>query len=212
VDDVNALGGPAPFQSAGTAPGDFRFKDLNGDNVIDEKDRTYIGSPIPDFIFGVQASLAFRQFDFSLFLQGVEGNKIANVNRFITESSSGSENKNRDMLKRWTASNPSDKYPRAISTDPNFNDRFSDRFVEDGSYIRMRNIQLGYTLPASRLKRLSLSAVRFYVTAQNLFTITKYKGFNPDIGAQNQSNVNNGVDNSIYPQSLTLLGGINITL
>ena len=114
------------------------------------------------------------------------------------------------MLQRWTDNNPSNTYPRAIATDPNFNDRFSDRFVEDGSYVRLRNIQLGYKLTSSLLQKLSVHSLRVYVSAQNLFTWTKYKGFNPDIGAQNQSNLSYGVDNSIYPQSITFLGGVKI--
>jgi hypothetical protein len=211
VNQANALGDPlVPFQSGSTSPGDIRFKDINGDGVIDDKDRTYLGSPIPVFTYGLQANLAYKQFDLSLFFQGVQGNKIANVNRFITESSSSSENKSRDMVQRWTDSNPSNTYPRAIATDPNFNDRFSDRFVENGSYVRLRNIQLGYKLTSSLLQKLSVHSLRVYVSAQNLFTWTKYKGFNPDIGAQNQSNLSYGVDNSIYPQSITFLGGVKV--
>jgi TonB-linked SusC/RagA family outer membrane protein len=211
VNQANALGDPAvPYQNGSTSPGDYRFKDLNGDDVINDKDRTYLGSPIPDFTYGLQANFGFKQFDLSLFFQGVHGNKIANVNRFITESSGGTENKSRDMLQRWTDTNPSYTYPRAIATDPNFNDRFSNRFVENGSYLRLRNIQLGYKLSPSILQKLSIHSLRVYLSAQNLITLTKYKGFNPDIGAQNQSNLNYGVDNSVYPQSITFLGGVNL--
>ena len=211
VDAANALGDPAvPFISSGTAPGDFRFKDINHDNVIDDNDKVFIGNPIPDFTYGLNANFTYRQFDLNIFFQGVQGNQIVNVNRFITESSTGTENKSTDMLQRWTPGNHSNSYPRAINTDPNFNDRFSNRFVEDGSYLRLRNLQLGYKLPPSLLEKISLAAVRFYVTAENLFTITKYKGYNPDIGAQNQQNINNGLDNTIYPQSITFLGGISV--
>jgi TonB-linked SusC/RagA family outer membrane protein len=211
VNQANALGDPAvPYQNGSTSPGDYRFKDLNGDDVINDKDRTYLGSPIPDFTYGLQANFGYKQFDLSLFFQGVHGNKIANVNRFITESSGGTENKSKDMLQRWTDSNPSLTYPRAIATDPNFNDRFSNRFVENGSYLRLRNIQLGYKLSPSILQKLSIHSLRVYLSAQNLITLTKYKGFNPDIGAQNQSNLNYGVDNSVYPQSITFLGGVNL--
>jgi hypothetical protein len=211
VDAANALGDPAvPFINSGTAPGDFRFKDLNHDNVIDDNDKIFIGNPIPDFTYGLNANFTYKQFDLNIFFQGVQGNQIVNVNRFITESSTGTENKSKDMLLRWTAENHSNTYPRAINTDPNFNDRFSDRFVEDGSYLRLRNLQVGYKLPSSLLERISLASVRIYVTAENLFTITKYKGYNPDIGAQNQQNINNGLDNTIYPQSITFLGGISV--
>jgi TonB-linked SusC/RagA family outer membrane protein len=211
VNQANALGDPnVPFQNGSTSPGDFRFRDLNGDGVINDKDRTYIGSPIPNFTYGFQANLGYKQFDLSLFFQGVQGSKIANVNRFITESSGGFENKSKDMLQRWTDTNPTNAYPRAIATDPNFNDRFSNRFVEDGSYLRLRNIQLGYKLPTPLLQKLSIHSLRVYVSAQNLITLTRYKGFNPDIGAQQQSNLNYGVDNSVYPQSITFLGGVNL--
>jgi len=211
VNQANALGDPGvPFQNSATAPGDIRFKDVNGDHVIDDKDRTYLGSPIPDISYGFQANVGYHRFDLSLFFQGVHGNKIANVNRFITESSAGSENKSADMLQRWTNTNSSNIYPRAVNTDPNFNDRFSNRFVESGAYLRLRNIQIGYKLPAALLQKLSIRSFRVYLSAQNLFTVTHYKGFNPDIGAQNQSNLSNGVDNSIYPQSITFLGGVNV--
>ncbi|MBO9154054.1 SusC/RagA family TonB-linked outer membrane protein [Chitinophaga sp. GCM10012297] len=211
VADANQLGDPSvPFINAGTAPGDIRFKDLNGDHVINDKDKTYIGCPIPNFTYGLNAGLNYRKFDLNILFQGVQGNQIVNVNRFITESSTGTENKSRDMLNRWTTANPGNTYPRAINTDPNYNDRFSDRFVEDGSYLRLRNVQLGYKLPEAVLKRLSLSAVRVYLSAENLFTVTKYKGYNPDIGAQNQQNINNGLDNTIYPQSRIFLAGISV--
>jgi len=118
VNQANALGDPGvPFQSSGTAPGDIRFKDVNGDHVVDDKDRTYLGSPIPDFTYGFQANVGYHRFDLSLFFQGVHGNKIANVNRFITESSSGSENKSTDMLQRWTDTHSSNTYPRAVNTE-----------------------------------------------------------------------------------------------
>jgi hypothetical protein len=211
VADANALGDPnIPFIDAGTAPGDIRFKDMDGDNIITEKDKTFIGSPIPDFTYGLNAGINYRQWDLNILLQGVQGNKIINVNRFITESSMGTENKSKVMLNRWTEQNPSNTYPRAINTDPNFNDRPSDRFVEDGSYLRLRNLQIGYRLPDHLLKRLTMSSIRIYFTTENLFTITKYNGFNPDIGAQNQQNINNGLDNTIYPQSRTFIGGISV--
>lgn len=211
IDAANALGDPnVPFINKGTGPGDFRFKDINGDNVIDDKDKTHIGSPIPAFTYGFNANFTYKQFDLNIFLQGVQGNQIINVNRFMMESSTGTENKSKDMLQRWTPTNHSNTYPRAINTDPNYNDRFSDRFVENGSYLRMRNLQLGYKLPSTLLKKLSLASVRVYLTAENLFTTTKYKGFNPDIGAQNQQNINNGLDNTIYPQSINFLGGISV--
>jgi hypothetical protein len=214
VDAVNALDNdPTKFyQSAGTAPGDIRFKDLNGDNFIDDKDRTFIGSPIPDVAYGFNASFEYKRFDLNILFQGVSGNDIVNVNRYITESSTDGENKSRDMINRWTETNPSGNMPRAIATDPNDNDRASDRFIEDGSYFRLKNIQLGYKLPTSLISKLSISSVRLYLSAQNIWTMTNYSGYNPDIGAQAQNNLSNGIDNTTYPNSITFLGGINIGL
>jgi TonB-linked SusC/RagA family outer membrane protein len=214
VDAANALDNdPATyFQSSGTAPGDIRFKDLNGDNFINDNDRTFTGSPIPDFAYGFNATFEYKRFDLNLLFQGVQGNKIVNVNRYITESSTDGENKSQDMINRWTENNPGSNFPRAISTDPNDNDRASDRFIEDGSYFRLKNIQLGYKLPSNLTSKISLSNVRIYFSAQNVWTLTNYSGYNPDIGAQAQNNINNGIDNTIYPNSVTFIGGIHIGL
>lgn len=212
VDDANALNGDPTvfFQNQGTAPGDIRFKDLNSDHIIDEQDRTYIGSPIPDYIFGFIANLSFKQFDLNLSLQGVQGNKIVNSNRFVIESAGGTENKSRILLQRWTPANPSNTVPRVILTDPNFNDRPSSRFVENGSYLRLRTLQIGYTFPNTIIKKLSISSARVYLSAQNLFTFTKYTGYNPDIGAQAGQNKDNGIDDSIYPQNRIFMAGTTV--
>ena len=154
--------------------------------------------------------MTYKQFDFNFSFQGISGNEIVNVNKFMTESGTGTENKARTMLDRWTASNTSATHARAISTDPNFNNRFSTRHVEDGSFFRLRNIQLGYNLPARLVNKISLSNVRIYVSALNVFTITHYSGYNPDIGSQKQSNASSGLDNTIYPQARSILGGIQI--
>jgi TonB-linked SusC/RagA family outer membrane protein len=198
------------YQTPLTAPGDIRFKDLNGDNVISDKDRTFIGSPIPKFVYALNGELKMLQFDLNFSLQGSQGNKIINANRFVTESSAGTQNKSSVMLNRWTPANPSNTVPRVNFTDPNFNDRPSDRFVEDGSYVRLRSIQLGYSLQSKVIQRAKLSSVRLYLTATNLFTITDYTGYNPDIGSQNNQNMNNGVDDTIYPQNRSVLAGISI--
>ncbi|HTE26469.1 SusC/RagA family TonB-linked outer membrane protein [Flavitalea sp.] len=200
----------SPSQNANTAPGDYKFRDVNNDNKINENDKTFIGSPIPDIAYGITGNMSYKQFDLNFSLQGVSGNEIVNVNKFMTESVASTENKNRTMLNRWTASNPNATYARAISTDPNFNDRFSTRHVEDGSFFRLRNIQFGYKLPAHLINKISLSTVRIYISAQNLFTITNYSGYNPDIGSQKQSNASSGLDNTIYPQARSIIGGIQI--
>jgi TonB-linked SusC/RagA family outer membrane protein len=202
----------SPFQKTNTAPGDYKFRDINNDNKIDDKDKTFIGSPIPDFAYGITGNLSYRQFDLNVAFQGVSGNEIVNVNKFMTESVSSSENKSRTMLNRWTVSNPGATHARTIATDPNENDRFSSRHVEDGSFFRLRNIQLGYKLPVRLINKIALSNVRIYLSAQNVFTITKYSGYNPDIGSQKQSNASSGLDNTIYPQAKSIIGGIQIGL
>jgi len=214
VDAANAVDGdPLTFyQTSGTAPGDIRFKDLDGNGTVDDKDRTYLGSPIPTIAYGFTSNLEYKGFSLNILFQGVRGNKIVNVNRYILESSTDAENKGSGMVNRWTETNVDSNFPRAISTDPNNNDRASDRFIENGAYLRLKNIQLGYTLPTTLSQRLHLSNIKVYVAAQNLWTITKYNGYNPDIGAPTQNNTSYGIDNTIYPNSVTFLGGINIGL
>ena len=195
----------APKQETGTAPGDIRFKDLNGDGVITAAgDRTFIGNPNPDFTYGITNNLAYKGFDLSFFIQGVQGNDVYNLNRYITESALyGANNGSKRVLSRWTGPGTSNDVPRAIDGDPNSNLRVSSHFVEDGSYVRLKNLTLGYTLPASILSRVAASQVRLYVTAQNLVTLTKYTGYDPEVSPA-------GIDLGVYPQSRVFMGGINI--
>ena len=187
-----------------TAPGDIRFKDLNGDGVINAQDRTFIGNPNPDFTYGVNNTLTWMGFDLNVFLQGSQGNKIYNQNRYILESplygnSSGSTR----VLDRWTGPGTSNDVPRAIANDPNQNLRVSSYFLEDGSYLRIKTLTLGYNLPQLLLDRVAAKQLRVYVTAQNLATFTKYTGFDPEVGSR-------GVDLGVYPQPRVFLAGINI--
>ncbi|WP_310398141.1 TonB-dependent receptor [Hymenobacter sp.] len=194
----------APKQETGTAPGDIRFKDLNGDGVITAGDRTFIGNPNPDFTYGITNNLSYKGFDLSFFIQGVQGNDVYNINRFITESALyGANNGTTRVLDRWTGPGTSNDVPRAIDGDPNTNLRVSSHFVEDGSFARLKNLTLGYTLPQSILGRIAASQVRFYVTAQNLATLTRYTGFDPEVSAS-------GIDLGVYPQTRVFLGGLNI--
>ena len=186
-----------------TSPGDIRFKDLNNDGVIDDKDRTYIGNPNPTFTFAMNNTFAYKGFDLSIFLQGVAGNKILNANRFWSEAMSIPQNQTIATLNRWTGEGTSNTMPRAIYNDPNKNTRPSDRYVEDGSYLRIKNVTLGYSLPVVMLKKAHLTSARCYVSAQNLLTITKYSGFDPEIGVS-------GIDNSVYPVTRTFCIGINV--
>lgn len=194
----------AAKQKSGTAPGDIRFKDLNGDGIINDADRTFIGNPNPDFTYGITNNLGYKGFDLSFFIQGSQGNDIYNLNKFLTESALyGSFNGSTRLLNRWTGPGTSNDVPRAINGDPNGNLQASTYFIEKGSYVRLKNITFGYTLPQSILSRIAAKQVRIYVTGQNLFTLTKYSGYDPEVSSS-------GVDRGVYPQSRTLLGGINI--
>jgi TonB-linked SusC/RagA family outer membrane protein len=197
-----------------TSAGDIRFKDLNNDGVINDKDRTYLGNPNPTFIFSLNNSFSFQGFDLSIFLQGIAGNKIINANRFWSEAMAVAQNQTVETLNRWTGPGTSNTMPRAVFNDPNKNTRPSDRYIEDGSYLRIKNVTLGYTIPKLLMKKAHISSARFYVSAQNLFTFTKYKGFDPEISASDASgrNVVSGIDNSVYPVTRTFTIGVNLGL
>ncbi len=197
----------AAFQNENTAPGDIRFKDLNGDNKITSADQTYIGNPSPDFTYGATLDLEFKGFDLGIFLQGTHGNDLYNA---TVRYDFNYVNRPVSVLNRWTGPGTSDSEPRVNLLDPNQNARVSDRFVEDGSYLRLKNVQLGYALPKSVLKRIHFEKFRLYVSAQNLFTFTQYTGMDPEIGAYGGA-LNAGVDRGFYPQARVLLGGVNVT-
>ncbi|MDB5233521.1 MAG: hypothetical protein JWR44_514, partial [Hymenobacter sp.] len=188
----------------GAAPGDIRFKDVDGNGVINDQDRTYIGSPIPKFTYGLNNTVTFHGFDLNLFLQGSQGNKVYNLNRVYTEGGlTSSGNSSTRVLARWTGPGTSNEVPRAIAGDPNQNLRVSSYFVEDGSYLRIKVLTLGYSLPKTLLSRFGTQTVRVYVTGQNLLTLTKYSGFDPELGGS-------GIDRGVYPQSRVFLAGINL--
>lgn len=203
--DAHAIQVPGSDPYNRTSPGDIRFKDLNNDGVIDDKDRTYLGSPNPTFTFAMNNSFSYKGLDLSIFLQGVAGNKICNANRFWSEAMDVAQNQTIATLNRWTGEETSNTMPRAVFNDPNKNTRPSDRYIEDGSYLRVKNVTLGYTLPTSMTKKVLISNARFYISAQNLFTITKYSGFDPEVGTS-------GIDNSVYPVTRTISFGVNLSL
>ena len=191
-----ALGAPA-------APGDFRYKDLNEDGVIDDKDRTYIGDPIPDFTFGYNLNLNYKNIDFSL-------NAFASVGQEIVrnyERVQLNANKLNYYIERWRGEGTSNSVPR-MTTRATSNNVFSDFFVEDGSFIRLQTIQLGYSLPTSLLEKIQLDQFRLFVTAENVLTLTRYKGYDP--AASSGSPVGSGIDNGFYPIQKTITAGVNI--
>lgn len=193
--------GNDPFNR--TSAGDVKFRDLNNDGKIDDNDRTYIGNPNPRFIFGLNNSFSWKGIDLAIFIQGVEGNKIFNANRIYQEGMSVAQNQTTAVLNRWRGEGTSNTIPRAIFNDPNKNARVSDRFIEDGSYLRLKNITVGYNFPKQLIEKLKLQSARLYVSAQNIYTLTNYKGFDPEVSV-------NGIDLNVYPVTRTFSAGVNL--
>ncbi|HLG39189.1 MAG TPA: SusC/RagA family TonB-linked outer membrane protein, partial [Chitinophagaceae bacterium] len=201
-------------QTAGTAPGDLKFKDQDKNGVIDINDRVFLGSFIPKVSYAFTLGASYKNFDASVFFQGVQGNKIFNATRVISEGMVRFFNAGTQVLNAWTPANTNTDIPRAISSDPNQNARPSTRFLEDGSYLRLKNLMLGYTIPASSLQSLTkgvLSSFRIYVSAQNLLTITKYSGYDPEVGNRTPNiSLTNGIDFAVYPQPKAYQVGIQV--
>jgi len=195
--------------------GDFRFKDLNGDGKIDDSDRTFIGSPLPDFTYGINLSGSYKDFDFTMFFQGSQGNKIYDLSRYYSDFFDLSAyNKSSRILNAWSTQNTNTSLSRVSSNDLNNNIRPSTYYVQDGSYLRMKTLQIGYSFSENVLKKLNASKFRIYIEAHNLFTITNYKGLDPEIGLQNYTsddrNLDIGVDRGVYPSSQTITLGVNL--
>lgn len=200
----------APYQ-ANAQPGDLKFKDLNGDGVIDSKDRKVIGNPNPKATLGFTNTFGWKGIELSVLFQSSLGNDIYNQNRTLIEGMASAVNQTSAVLDRWTPGNPNTQMPRAVTGDPNLNNRFSTRFVEDGSYVRLKNITLGYSFPSSAIKFLRMSQLRIYATAQNLVTWTHYSGYDPEVSADPFSSTGFGRDLGVYPQSRTYIFGANVT-
>ena len=180
-EEVNAAI-PDAFSGA-LEPGDVRFVDVNGDGVVDANDRTILGSPIPGFFYGFQFDLGWKGFDFQLFFQGVGDRQVYNQGRSELERLSGNQNFSSTVLNRWTGPGTSNSIPRLTESDPNGNNRYSDRWIEDANFTRIKTMQIGYTLPASLLDRIDfISNIRAYFSAQNLATFTDYSGYDPEVG------------------------------
>lgn len=201
------------YQGPGIRPGDVMYKDVNNDGVIDDKDRTYVGSPIPKFTYGLTANVAYQNFDLSVFFQGVYGNKL--YNQVLTDIEGFYRPFNiteRAATQSWTGPGTSNTLPLLSWTDGNNNKMPSTRFLESGSYLKLKNVQLGYRLSKSALNSLGVSSVRVYVSGQNLLTFTKYTGLDPE----QYNNSNNGstvtavgIDWGTYPSARTITFGVN---
>lgn len=191
-------------------PGERRYKDINSDGAINSSDRVILGHAQPDYTYGFTNNFSYKGIDLSVFFQGVEGNHIFNLNRFEQESMTGVANQSTAVLNRWSATNPSQTIPRAASVGQPY--QVTSRQVEDGSYLRLRNIQLGYNFPATLLKRWGLSTVKVYVSGQNLWTRTDYSGYDPEVNRYGQETLSQGTDYGSYPASKIYLVGLNIGL
>ncbi len=243
LQDLETSPKPAKYPSNGVFDknntvyvGDLKFKDLNGDGVIDENDKTNIGSPMPKYTFGWTNTFRYKNFDLSIFLNGSYGNKVLNYTKIkLTNMKSTWTNqlvdvKNRARLEpidaakakaagtNWAndvtnvrVANPDATLPRASVNDPNDNDRISDRYIEDGSYIRLKNISLGYTVPKKWISKWGLENLRVYCNIQNLLTITGYDGYDPEIGVSTTSSNVYGLDNGRYPSPTTYSFGLNVS-
>jgi len=225
--------------------GDIKYKDLNGDGVIDENDRTNIGSPLPKFTFGWNNTFRYKDFDLTIFINGSYGNKVGNylkmkmthmnstwtnqltdvADRAILtpidpskDYSAGVDRGDGTLIYNWydditnvQLKNPDTAMPRASINDPNDNDRWSDRYIEDGSYIRLKNVAFGYNFPKKIIHKWGLESLRLYCNFQNLLTITAYDGYDPEIGASTQSANVMGLDNARYPSPTTYSFGLNVS-
>lgn len=189
-------------------PGDIKYKDLNGDLVINDNDKTIIGNANPKYIGGLTNGFTYREFDVNLFFQYAYGNQLLNANRLVFEGNSGRvlQNQFTTVLNRWTPTNPNNEmYAYGGAGDK----VYSSRVIEDGSYFRLKTVQLGYTLPAKWANKAKLTGVRLYVSAQNIYTLTKYTGFDPEVSAYPTA-LTPGFDYSVYPRAKTYTAGINV--
>ncbi len=200
----HAIQVPGTSPANSTSPGDIRFKDLNNDGIINDYDRTFLGTPNPDFIFSLNNTLKYKNWSLNIYLQGVYGNEIFNANRLFLESMNITSNQSVAVLERWTGEGTSNTMPRAVFGDPNNNTRASDRYIEDGSYLRLKNVSLNYEIPNSLLGGKIFKAANISLSGQNLLTLTNYSGFDPEVSSS-------GIDNSIYPISRTVSFSFNIT-
>jgi TonB-dependent starch-binding outer membrane protein SusC len=194
-------------------PGDIRFKDVKGDGQIDSDDRVYLGSFLPNYTFGINLSANYKNWDFAAFFQGVQGNKIFNGTKVIEQGMLRLFNASTDVLRAWTPANPNTDVPRAVNSDPNNNSRTSNRFIEDGSYLRLKNLSIGYSIPTEALQKFSNNALtkfRVYFAAQNLLTFTNYTGYDPEIGSRFNSSLTQGIDYGQFPQARTIMIGVQV--
>ena len=193
--------------------GNVIFRDLNDDGNVDaDNDRTYLGSGLPKFTFGFVNDFTYRNLSLSILVDGVSGNKVFNATRIETEGMFDVKNSWAKTLRRWTKAGDQTDVPKAIFSDPDGNSRISSRFIENGSFVRLRNVTLGYRLSGDKLKRFGVSTIRLYVTAQNLHTFSDYKGYHPEVNRDGTNAISQGIDYGTYPQAKIFTFGLNLEL
>ncbi|MDO5607059.1 MAG: TonB-dependent receptor [Capnocytophaga sp.] len=196
--------------NAALQPGDLKFVDVNGDGVVNDNDRTKIGSPDPDFIYGINLGVNYKNWELNAFIQGSQGNEIFNAMKTHLYNFDET-NKHKDMLNSWTPTNTQTDMPRLSGNDRNNTNRTSDRFVEDGSYVRLKNLTLAYNIPSNVLQKINVNQLKLYFSAQNLITLSKYSGADPEIGQVTSTNyLSRGVDLGVYPQAVTYVVGLKL--
>ncbi|MDD3744286.1 MAG: hypothetical protein PHX54_11740 [Lentimicrobiaceae bacterium] len=200
------------YVSEGVDPetGDIKYKDVNENGIFDPGDRTVIGYGMPDFTFGFTNNFTYRKVSLNIFFQGSVGNEIFNATRIDLEGMFDSKNQSVDVLRRWTPDNPNTDIPRAVGGGNVDNVRNSSRFIEDGSYLRLKSATLSYQILKNNPKFDLIRNLSVYVTGQNLLTFTKYSGFDPEVNAYGNSAVEVGIDYGTYPQSRTVVFGVNV--
>jgi len=204
MDDVNSYVNASgiPLQPD-AVPGDFRWTDVDGNGEITDDDRTFLGTPLPKYTFGLTLNLDYKGFDFMIFSQGVAGNEIFQGLRRLDVANA---NHQKSALARWTGEGTSNSYPRLTNSDPNGNfGKFSDFYLEDGDYLRIKTVQVGYSLPSDIIKGIGAQKLRVFITGENLATITNYTGFDPEIGGSVM-----GIDKGYYPQARSFMFGVNL--
>ena len=204
--EVNAVFSSDPSQTT-VKPGDIRYKDLNNDGKITNADKTIIGDALPDFTYGLNLDASYKNWDFNVFFNGVQGRDLMNTNIFDLEGMKNLFNASANVMNRWTDTNPSNSMPRAYGAPQNT--AISTRYLEDGSFARLKNLSIGYTLPKEVFAQKYFSKCRIYISSQNLFTLTKYSGLDPEIG--NSNGFESGIDKGEFPQPKTFLVGFQLT-
>jgi TonB-dependent starch-binding outer membrane protein SusC len=218
IDELNARAreltgnNNAVYQSTLTRPGDIMFEDLNGDGRITADDQTILGTANPDFYGGITNNISAYGFDLSFFFQFSVGNFVYNNTRAFSEGMNSIFGQANTISNRWTPDNQTTdvRYPRAVFQDPNNNRRVSDRFVEDASYLRLKNLSLGYNIPSNVMSKIGMTKGRIYVSGQNLLTFTNYSGFDPEISTFGETNTAPGTDFLTFPQARTMIVGLNL--